>query len=129
VNRKENAKLNDNELKVKVAEAAEIILNETGYVAPVEVLMKVGVLTKGDYEAWRNGKVPYLEKVCRINLIKLSLIMSELRSFGDAKKLKLSFTGYTKWGKGPKTKLRFTRTGDTKIETYYSTHFVGLVRE
>ena len=39
-----------------------------GYAAPVDVLMDIGVLSKQDYENWRFGKVPYLERVCKINL-------------------------------------------------------------
>jgi hypothetical protein len=29
-----------------------------------------------------------------------------------------------RWGKGPKQRLRFTKTGDPKIEKAYTTHFV-----
>ena len=29
-----------------------------------------------------------------------------------------------RWGKGPKQRLRFTKTGDPKIEEAYARHFV-----
>jgi len=31
---------------------------------------------------------------------------------------------YMRWGKGPKQQLRFTKTGDGKLEEAYSLHFV-----
>jgi hypothetical protein len=38
------------------------------------VLIAMGVLSKEQYEDWRRGRVPYLERVCQINLGKLSTI-------------------------------------------------------
>ena len=29
-----------------------------------------------------------------------------------------------RWGKGPKQRLRFTKTGEQKLEEVYATHFV-----
>jgi hypothetical protein len=29
-----------------------------------------------------------------------------------------------RWGKGPKQRLRFTKTGDRRLEEAYATHFV-----
>ena len=31
-----------------------------------------------------------------------------------------------RWGKGPKQRLRFTKTGDPTLEEAYATHFVWL---
>ena len=39
-------------------------------------------------------------------------------------KLMPSTTVYMRWGKGPKKRLRFTKTGDPKLEEAYSRHFV-----
>lgn len=125
---KEGNIVNNNELKIKVIGAAEEILSKKDFITPVELLMKMNVLTKEDYEAWRNGKVPYLEKVCKTNLSKLSFIMSELRSFANAKKLKPSLTVYSKWGKGIKSRLRFSKTGDQRIEEHYATHYIGTTK-
>jgi len=33
-------------------------------------------------------------------------------------------TTYVRWGKGPKQRLRFTKTGDPRLEEAYSQHFV-----
>ena len=35
-----------------------------------------------------------------------------------------SMTAYARWGKGPKQRLRFTKTGDKKLEEAYSRCFL-----
>lgn len=45
-----------------------------GYATVVDVLMDIGVLQKDKYEDWRFGRIPYLERVCMVNLGKLSTV-------------------------------------------------------
>ena len=47
-----------------------------------------------------------------------------LRFHAHDLKLMPSTTAYMRWGKGPKKRLRFTKTGDPKLEEAYSRHFV-----
>jgi hypothetical protein len=47
----------------QVHAAADRLLMEQGEVAPVEVLLATGCLAYRDYEAWREGDVPFLEDV------------------------------------------------------------------
>ena len=35
-----------------------------------------------------------------------------------------SHTAYVKWGKGPRTPLRFTKTREERLEKIYARHFV-----
>jgi len=56
-------------------------LQSRGYAAPVDVLMDAGVLSKEGYESWRLGKVDFLERVCKVNLRKLSEIMKTIRAY------------------------------------------------
>lgn len=56
--------MNNTELTGKVHSAVYHQCQRRGYAAPVDVLMDISVLSKADYENWRRGKVPYLEKVC-----------------------------------------------------------------
>jgi len=86
--------------------------------------MKMGRLSKKDYEDWRFGRVPYLEKVLQGNLRKLSLVMKTLRKFTGDYDLKPSCTGYNKWGKDPKKRLRFSASQHPEIEKAYATHYV-----
>lgn len=117
--------MNDGELKHKVNVAMFDLMKSTGIVAPVDVLMGIGVLSKQDYEKWRNGNIDYLERVCKINLKKLSTVMKEMRSFAKKNELKPSWTYYHGWAKNKHNKLRFSKSGDENIERSYATHFIS----
>lgn len=117
--------MNNIELKQKVYSAVYNTLKEKIYLSPVEMLIKMGVLSEKDYENWRFGHVPYLEKVCKTNLSKLSMMMKVLRAYARDNHLKPSRTVYNQWGiKGKKAPLRFSKSGDSGIEEAYATHFV-----
>ena len=61
--------------------------------------MKIGVLTEQNYEAWRFGKVSYLEKVCTCNLNKLTKILKQIYIYAQINGLKPSISQYRLWGK------------------------------
>ncbi len=123
---------NDHDLAVKVHSAMYHQCKRRGYAAPVDVLMDLGALSKENYEAWRFGRVSYLERVCTMNLRKLSFIMHQIRVYARKMDLKPSFNYYKQWGvkkKGgqghkPVIPLRFSKSGEPDIERWYATHFV-----
>lgn len=103
-------------------------LKNTGFATPTQVLMDLQVLAKEDYEKWRVGKIDYLERVCKVNLSKLSVIMKEVRKYAQTNNLKPSYTYYKQWGqkKSSETKkLRFSKTNKEEIEKAYATHYVS----
>ena len=119
--------LNTIQLKEKANSVIFGLLKTKGYIAPVDLLMGIDILSKKDYENWRFGRVPYLEKVCGVNLHKLSLIMREFRSFARKNNLRPSWTAYMRWGlKGRKIPLRFSKFGNPEIGKAYSTHFIAV---
>lgn len=103
---------------------AEQLIDEKGYVSPVDLLVKMELITNKQVEDWRFKRIPYLEQVTGKNLSKMKFILSELRKFEKSAKLKSSQTVYVSWGKGPKHRLRFSKSGDPRIETLYSTHYI-----
>ncbi len=117
--------MNNNELQVKVNSAMYTLIKEKGVASPAEVLIKIGVLTKENYENWRFGRVPYLKKVCQISLGKLSSVSREIRAYAKKNNLKPSWTDYRKWGKGANIRLKFSKSGDEQIERFYATHYVS----
>ena len=106
-------------------------VNNTGYATAVQTLMDMQILSKEDYERWRNGQVPYLEKVCKINLKKLAAILNEMKRYAAKNNLKPSFTFYKQWGRKNKStiKLRFCKTGNEYMENLYATHYVKSASE
>ncbi|MCD8074905.1 MAG: hypothetical protein LUF27_07695 [Lachnospiraceae bacterium] len=124
--------MRDSELTEKVQSSIDRQCQRCGYVAPVVVLMDVGVLDKKKYEEWRIGKVPYLESVCTCNLRKLSLIMKQIQSYAQEAGYRPSYCFYGRWGMKKKKDrsrrnvqpLRFSKSGNPKIERTYATHYV-----
>jgi hypothetical protein len=86
--------------------------------------MKLGYLSKSDYENWRFRRVSPLERVLRVNLSRINFIMKTVRRNSLKGHLKPSMTVYKSWGKGKKTLLQFSKSGDPTIEAAYATHFV-----
>lgn len=128
--------MNTSELTKKVNASMSRQCHERGYATPVDVLMDIGALSKKNYEDWRYGRVPYLERVCTMNLHKLSTVMHQMRVYAKNAGLKPSFCYYKQWavkkkggqGKKPVIPLRFSKSGDPEIEKQYATHFVSDYR-
>ena len=105
------------------------LLARVKVVAPVDVLVAMDLLGPAKLEDWRQGRVPYLERVITCNLTRLSRLLRILRFHAHNLKLVPSVTVYLRWGKGPKQRLRFTKTGDPRIEEAYARHFVWPGKE
>ena len=124
--------MNEKELIGRIHSAMYQQCQRRGYAAPVDVMMEIGVLPKQKYEDWRFGRVDYLERVCTVNLKKLSFIMRQMRLYAKKAGLKPSFCYYRRWGmkkRGgqvhkPVIKLRFSKSGKLEIERWHATHFV-----
>jgi hypothetical protein len=124
--RKGGAPLNRQDLIKRVNEVSSALLREKGYISFVDVLMRMDKLKKDDYEKWRFKKVPYLESVISVNLVKLNHMLRTLQENAKRGGLKASKTAYVSWGTGPKVVLRFSKTGDSNVEAAYSTHYVKV---
>ncbi len=128
--------MNDGELIGKVHSAMYHQCQKRGYATPVDVLMDIGVLPKQKYEDWRFGKVDYLERICTVNLRKLSFILHQMSIYAQKSGLKPSFCYYKRWGvekptgQGHKSviPLRFSKSGNPEIERQYATHFLDSKR-
>ncbi len=116
--------MNRQELLIKLDPAAGQLLREKGYISYPDLFISLCCLDRRDYEAWRLRRVPYLEQVVKINLARISFLMTNVRKNSLSGKLKPSWTAYMSWGKGPKLRLRFSRSGNAQIEQLWATHFV-----
>jgi len=108
----------------KVERAVASILASSKVVAPVDVIVRMGWLSAVDVEDWRFGRVPYLERVTNCNLSKLGRFLRILGFHCHDLNLVATPTAYVKWGKGPRTPLRFTKTCEQRLEKIYARHFI-----
>ncbi len=111
--------MNNIELTKKVHQAVASQCQTRGYATVVDVLMDIGILSKQNYNNWRNGKVAYLEQVCNANLSKLALVLKEIRVRARQSNLTPSLTSYNRSGK---------KSGQQSIENQYATHFLDRKR-
>ncbi len=107
----------------RVVRAIARILARSDEVATVEVLMEMGNLTRQNYDAWRRGQVPYLERVFEGSLSKANRILRIIGFHIHDLNMVPNISTYIKSGKGKKYSLRFSKTGNHKIEETYSKHF------
>jgi len=91
-------------------------IKDKGVASPVEVLIAIGALSKEDYERWRRGNIDYLERACKINLRKLSLVAREIRAYARKHDLKPSWTDYRRW-KAKSTGKKTPNTGKAASNT------------
>jgi hypothetical protein len=116
--------LNNRQVIERTNIASTKLLKEKGYISTVDVLIEMGKLTEQDYENWRFRKVPYLEKVIKVNMSKINVILRAIQEYSQGSKLKPSKAIYKSWGKGPKRLLRFSKYGERNVEEAYSTHYI-----
>jgi hypothetical protein len=116
--------MNNQELEKAALQAADRCLKGKGHIALVEVFLEMGRLTKKQHEDWRMGRVPYLEQILGMNLSKITTICRAVHASAVRGKLKASWTAYVKLGKGARTPLRFTKSGDPKLERLWATHYL-----
>ena len=108
----------------RVVRAAGKILAHADVVAPTEILIEMGNLSQKNYEAWRKGKVPFLERVFEGNLSKANRILRIIGFHAHDLNMVPKITHYHQWGKGKNQALQFSKSGDKKLEEAYSRHFL-----
>jgi hypothetical protein len=114
----------DDPLYPKVSRVVASILTREKIVAPTAVLVGMGLLKPTDLESWQRGQVPYLEYVIDCNLTRLSRLLRILRFHAHDLNLQPKRAEYRRIGARSGPLLRFTKTGDKRLEEAYSTHLV-----
>ena len=109
----------------RIVKATEDLLRERGFVAPVELFVRMELLSAESVQDWRRGRISYLERAIRCNLSKASRILRILRMHAHDLDLKPLLTTYKRWTRGPRTLLRFSKTGDRGVEDAYARHYLA----
>ena len=84
----------------------------------------MGNLSKKDHDAWRQAKVPYLERVFEGSLSKANRILRIIGFHAHDLNMVQKSTRYHQRGKGKKRSLQFSKSRDKKLEEAYSRHFL-----
>jgi hypothetical protein len=67
------------DLMKRVARAMDAVLSRDGSLTYPRLLVELGCLTPKDLDAWRRGRLPYLERAIHMNLTKLSRVQTAVR--------------------------------------------------
>lgn len=110
----------------RIVRAVDAVLSRGDVVAPIDVFIEMKLLTAEAVEDWRQGRVSCLERVIQCNLSAASRILRILRMHVHDLNLRPSSTVYRRRGKGPKTRLRFSKSGEPPLEEAYSRHFIRV---
>jgi hypothetical protein len=112
-------------LKGRILRAAEAALARQQYVSAIDILTGSRLLEPVHVEAWRKGRIDFLEQTIQANPKKVSQAMATFREWAIEKGLKPSETAYVRRAPTGTVDLRFTETGEPEIEKNYRTHYVS----
>ena len=113
------------DLKIRVVRAAEAALSRQQYVSAIDVLCGMGLLPPTQVDAWRKGRIDFLQRVIQGNPSKISSSMAMFHQWAQEKGLQPSETAYVRTTRAGTMPLQFTESGDPSIEKSYSTHYVS----
>lgn len=91
--------MNRHQLELAALKAAYQCLKSRDFIAAVVVFMEMDKLTRKDHEDWRRGRVPYLERVIKLNLAQINVVCRAIHASARRGKLKPSWTAHVRWGK------------------------------
>lgn len=86
----------DDPLYPRIVRAVAVLLARHPVVAPVELMVEMGVLERKQLEEWRLGRIPYLERAIKGSLPRLSRLLRVLRFHAHDLNLVPSVTVYTR---------------------------------
>lgn len=111
-------------LHPRILRVAERLLMQGRVVTPVDVVQGMDLVTAREIRDWRDGCVPYLERVVRGSLTRLSRLLRILRFIAHDLNLAPERGRHVRQDPGGRGRpLRFTKTGDRRLEEAWSTHF------
>lgn len=107
----------------RVVNAVRHLQQTKGEITPINVLVTLGMLTPGQVQQWRQGRVLFLEAILQSNLSKTNRILRILRL--HARDLEFDFVqiDYVRLG-GARKILQFSKSGDANIERAYSRRYL-----
>ena len=118
----------DDKYYPKVVKAMNDELIHSSFVSSIDVMQRMDMLNKEHVEDWRNGKVTYLERVIHCNLSKANRILRLMQFHAHDLNMKPSITIYKRKTRSKEIVLRFSKSGEPKIEDSYSRHFIKMAR-
>jgi hypothetical protein len=113
------------DLRVRVVRAAEAALARQPYVSAIDVFCGMGLLASTNVDAWRKGRIDFLERMLQGSPGKISSSLSIFRDWAEAKGLHPSEIEYARNTRAGTTPLQFTQAAHPEMEKIYRTHYLS----
>ncbi len=113
------------DLKPRVERAAEAALARQHHVSALDVLCGMGLLAPTHLDAWRQGRIDFLERVIQGNPSKISSSLAIFHDWAQQKGLPPSEAEYVRTTRTGTEPLRFTESADPAIEKRYCLCYVS----
>ncbi|MGJ5819035.1 DUF2293 domain-containing protein [Paludibaculum fermentans] len=110
--------------RARVIQSAEQALATNGYVAPLDVFLRTGLLVPPHVDAWRKGRVDNLVSQIQGSLQKQIFLRQTLEDWAREHALTPSETRYARPSRDGAAELRFSVDGNPLDETFFRTHYL-----
>ena len=113
------------QLEARVDRAAQAALARQQYVSAIDVLCGIGLLAPSNLDAWRKGRVDFLEQVIQGNPVKIASSMAIFTRWATERGLKPAEASYVRPSRSGQVDLQFSKNGDPEVEKRYRTHYLS----
>src|SRR5581483_6583582 len=113
------------EINTRVMKAAEHALARKGFVSTIDILLGLNFISQTGLHEWKIGKFAFFESLIQGNPRRVEYALECFQRWVTHKKLTISMSVYRSVGTVNKKELRFSKTGNPKIEEAYRTHYVS----
>jgi hypothetical protein len=112
-------------LQERVVQAAEVVLQRSGSVGPLELFQEMGWLHPGHVEGWRKGNEHYhvLEKWIHAGAGKVEKAISHFHEWVRQRGLRPIEASHTRRSPRGVEQLQVTEDGNPEREKFYRTHY------
>src|ERR1700716_2283390 len=116
---------NKETLENRAVRAAENALAQSRHVSAIDVLTGMGLLAESHVDAWRKGRIEFLDRMIQANPKKISRSIAAFHRWAEGKGLRPTETPYVRWTPSGTVNLQFSESADPTIEEIFRTHFVS----
>ena len=112
-------------LKERVEQAAGAVLQASGSVGPLELLLEMRLLSPSHFTSWQKGIIPALEDVIQGSPEKLLRSFQYFQQWANDRGLKPVNVPCLRSSPGREIALRVTMGGNSELEVFYHTRYIS----
>lgn len=112
-------------LEDRVIRAAEGALEDRQHVSAIDVLMRMGLLAPSNVDAWRHGRLRYLEETIQGSREKVARSLEVFRQWAESRRLQPVEARYVRTTREGERELRFTDVKYAGLEEALRSHYVS----